>query len=474
MKPQGRDPHTYMLASPVRVADVFVPGTFSTSVGSPSAAVSGEGVWRTVILFGRGIGGKYYTALDVTGRGAFTTMSLATAPPIPLWSRGNPDTQNGTAAGTKNNTFSSQAGTYDFDAYATLGQTWAAPAIAFVSAATSTTLRTSGGVEFVAYTGGGYGSGPNATAEGTTLLALDMVTGDVTDFVDIGSRSGMSYANALVASPSSFNAELLSPGFVGHPAGSLTTRVYFPDIHGRLHRILTASAGSAITFADFGADQPIGNPVALLNYAGTQSTARPHVFVESGNDNRVTPPPAATPPFHMWGLRDEDLGGDPNTADSVGGPARVLFDIEFPSPFRGTVQPATAFNGAQEGRVFFAGNRFNLPGTANAPTPPPCVSSFDAILFAVGAESGAAAYDLPGGRSLTQTGQRIQAVRVEGGGLVVDTGLGAGAAPSPPPPPTPVAGAPPTDSNILFGPQPSSALAQQPPITYRLGSGVCR
>ena len=85
-------------------------------------------------------------------------------------------------------------------------------------------------------------------------------------------------------------------------------------------------------------------------------------------------------------MRDDDLPGDPDTADAVGGPAKVLFTIDFPNLFRGSVQPATAFNDASPplGRVFFGGNRFNLPDSPFAPQPqPPCRSSFDAILFAV-------------------------------------------------------------------------------------------
>ena len=58
------------------------------------------------------------------------------------------------------------------------------------------------------------------------------------------------------------------------------------------------------------------------------------------------------------------------------------------------------------GRVFFAGTRFNPPYPVGAPfAPPPCTglgcnpvvpcrSSFDSIVFALGAKSGDAAFDL--------------------------------------------------------------------------------
>ena len=476
MKTQARDPHTYMMASPVRFADVFVPGDFTRNVGS--VTVSGAGVWRTVLVFGRGIGGKYYTALDVTAPGPFTQKSLATAPPIPLWSRGNPDTLDGLAGGTANNTSS---GNTDGTQYAKLGQTWSVPAVAFVSAGDNITARTPGGVEFVAYTGSGYGSGSNAATEGTTLFTMDLLTGDLITSVDVGDRTGMAYENALVAGPSVFNPTQLRAGFIGTSASSRATRVYFPDIHGRIWRVMTAAPGSALLFADVGGNQPLGNSLALLNYTGTGSQDRPHVFAESGNDNRVTPPPADTPPFHMWGLRDEDNPGDPDPADAVGGPARVLFTIDFPNLFRGTVQPATAFNDASPpaGRVFFGGNRFNLPDSQFAPTPrPPCRSSFDAILFAVGASTGNAAYDLNSSgdqRSITLTGQRLQAVRVAGGRLVLDTGLNASTAPPPPAPPIAVAAQPQALADVFFGPQPgASALLAANPVQYKQGSSVCR
>jgi hypothetical protein len=257
--------------------------------------------------------------------------------------------------------------------------------------------------------------------------------------------------------------------------------VYFPDIHGRIWRVMTAAPGTALLFADVGGTQPVGNSLALLNYTGTGTQDRPHVFAESGNDNRVTPPPADTPPFHMWGLRDDENPADPDGADSVGGPAKVLFTIDFPNLFRGNVQPATAFNDASPpaGRVFFGGNRFNLPDSEFAPTPrPPCRSSFDAILFAVGAESGNAAYDLNSSgddRSITLTNQRVQAVRVAGGRLVLDTGLNANTAPPPPAPPIAAAAQPQALADIFFGPQPgASALLTANPVQYKQGSSVCR
>jgi hypothetical protein len=475
IKPQVRNPHTYVVATPIRVSDVFVPGNFSLNAGG--VTVGGAGVWRTIILFGRGIGGKYYTAIDVTAPGRVNESSLSTAPPIVLWSRGNPDTNSGSATGTDYNNDAS-----DFTAYSGMGQTWSVPAISFVTAAQNTTTRRPQGTEFVAYTGSGYG----AANEGSTIFTLDMLTGDVVRSFDVGDRAGVAYENSLVASAAAFNPAQLRPGFIGNSAASKSTRVYIPDVHGRIWRVLADSSTTPILFADAGPDQPFGNPVALVNYEGTGPAPKPHVFAEAGNDNRIFPPPAATPPFKMYGLRDDDLASDPDASDDVDGPAFRLFSIPFPDGFRGTTQPATAFNdpdplviGDEAARVFFAGTRFNPVSTPNAPPPPPCVSSFDSILFAVGAESGGAAYDLNASgddRSIQLNRQRIQAVRVHGGRLVVDTGLSAQNAPPPPAPPTINPPAPAPLANVLMGPPLNPDGTSRIPglVTYKVNSSVCR
>ena len=78
---QSRSQHTYMMGASVRFADVFVPNAGTTgnfngstatrSVGGVTTAPL-KGVWRRVLLVGRGIGGKYLTALDVTSPGPYT------------------------------------------------------------------------------------------------------------------------------------------------------------------------------------------------------------------------------------------------------------------------------------------------------------------------------------------------------------------------------------------------------------------
>ena len=59
-------------------------------------------------------------------------------------------------------------------------------------------------MEFVAYMGSGYGSGPTAASEGSTIYALDILTGDVVAAVNVGDRAEEGYENALVAGPAGF------------------------------------------------------------------------------------------------------------------------------------------------------------------------------------------------------------------------------------------------------------------------------
>ena len=56
--------HTFVMASSVRVADIFIPGGFTLQDNGVNVNYTGR--WRTVLFVGRGAGGKFYTAIDVT------------------------------------------------------------------------------------------------------------------------------------------------------------------------------------------------------------------------------------------------------------------------------------------------------------------------------------------------------------------------------------------------------------------------
>ena len=480
--PQSRANHVYMLSAPVRVTQVFVPGSWTTNIGG--VPLSGEGLWRNVILFGRGIGGKYLTALDVTAPGPFTQGSLSTTGPIPLWNRGNPDTQDGLAGGTVNNN------TDDATAYLEMGETWSVPAIAFVEKDRNVTQRKPEGVEFVAYSGSGYSA---VATEGKRFYALDLLTGDVIASANVGNRPGNGpddpFENVLVSGPVVFNEVTLSNRDLGvNPAQVVSTRVYFNDIHGRLFRIMTNDPATVTELADVNNSSdvlhPLGVPPALVFYGDPSGQEYPHIYIESGNDNRIFSPeavPAVTPPFKAWALVDADDPSDPDGGDGVVGPVRVLFTKEFPNLYRGTTQPATAFNTGGQARVLFAGTRYNPPATQFAPPPAPpvnpvvCRSSFDSILFALGAGTGNAAFDLNAtgqDEYIEYVNQQIKSVQVVGGQAIVDRGLNAEIAPTPPPSNTI---APPVVGSVFQGLSvPGGFVVSHRETPFAIGTAVCR
>jgi hypothetical protein len=436
MQGQGRSPHTYMIANSVRFSDVFVPGNWTESFTSRNYL----GRWRTVMVFGRGIAGKYYTALDITSPGQFNRSSLDTLPAFPIWSRGNPDTQRGVLGGGPNG-----IGGAD---YAKMGETWSVPAMAAVSPADF------GGSQFAMFMGSGYATDLTNAAEGKIFYAVDALTGDVLHALDeaatdstgtcnsIEAGETCPVRNALVANSAAYIPIQLQAGFVGNPAASTASMVYIGDLHGRMWKFITSSTGLGLVkiqpdsgpFADR-PDQPIGNAVALLNISAPTGQV-PHVYWATGNDRRVIPPD----PFKFVAMAD--IGAD------VDGTVRAtgLFSEPLDGAllgFRGTAQPATAFNATGLGRVFFIGTKFTDANVAGGD----CASRFDSVLFALGAVSGGAVFDLDssgtvtaGDKSVMISG-KVNAIRGSLGQIVLDkgeVGTSAGGVQAPPAPPAPV------------------------------------
>ena len=516
--PQKRDPHDYMIASAVRFSDVFVPnpGTASDPSATPTALTANgtslgnvNGVWRKIMFFGRGIGGKYMTAIDVTGPGPFTDMSLTTTGPLVLWNRGNPDTANGALQGQAGATLDNTQA--DYNAYAKMGETWSVPALGYVGRGThradnsallaTATTRKPSGADFVMYMGSGYGN----AGEGTTFYSLDPLTGDVITSVDVEQvaqttypelkRSGMAYSNALVASVVLFNPSRFVYATGGVPAPNVAaasvTRAYVGDLYGRVWKFLTAAPDIALPVADLGANQPVGTAAALLGLP-PNSSPQAYVYVTTGNDNRATV--STSSPFGNFGFHDggSDTATAVSTAVSVNGitvypPMDVQPDdtgviqwpVLFQPLFRGTAQPSTAYSddttsstGTILGRVFFAGTRFNAPNTQYAPVVPPypCRSSFDTILYGLAAKSGLPAYSI-GAYAIFQ-GSRVVAVSTEASPtqskLVKDEGLSTGGAIQPPPE---MGRAP--QAQVTSSVVPAAAPGAPQP-TVRFGSTVCQ
>ncbi len=452
-RPAKRDPHDYMISTGLRFADVFVPGPLAANDGSPRLSTLGVnalgGLWRRVLMFGRGQEGKYLTALDVTAPGPYPTLALASMPPIVLWNRGNPDTQDGTLTGTKNNTLTNG----DFDAYKLLGETWSVPTISRVKrlgtrrkpcvggsygnsstgASAYCSDQSSGGVEFVSFVGSGYGEA--GTREGYALFTLDTLTGDVVAYADVEAaavakgwdRSGSSYPgyrNAIVADPAAFEKDqyVVAARLSDHPASALTTRVYVADLHGRAWKFVAVQPDLAIPFADLGADQPVAVGAALIQPGRGTFVDLPHVYMIAGNETR------AAGPFQLFGLYDEKPSDTDTTEPAT---TAILFTRTLQptgagvGSFRGTLPPVTFYNNAGEARVAYGATRFNAPGSPDAPAVPPypCRSSFDSVVYGLKSESGSGAYNLPqdGGAA-----QFIQGARILSLAMIPDPPTGQG------------------------------------------------
>ncbi|MBX7184981.1 MAG: hypothetical protein K1Y01_07535 [Vicinamibacteria bacterium] len=472
-KAQNRFTKQYLIAAPVRFSDVFVPG--AASYGGTGFT----GVWRTLLFFGRGQGGKYYTALDITAPGPFTRLSAKSEPPIVVWSRGNPDTTKGitTAAGGVYNNSAS-----DYDGYLGMGETWSVPAVGFVKAADHATPRRASGTDFVLFTGSGYSdvttaSGPHALGEGKTFFVLDALNGDVVRSFDIPNNPAASptLSNFLVASPVYYSEDANGDSpvgfrFLGNPITVKAKTVYFGDIHSRIWRYDVNTPGTApkkFFEAPIGSDgnQPFATAVTVLqNRPDPSLPGDIFVYAEAGHDRRV--PTDASKPFKAYAFRDNN------------GTAVAEFFKNFPAGYRGTVQPAAAFAGPVPPApvVFFAGIKFSGA----------CVSVFDSILIAlkgIATVPGTpeAAFDLKatGDDSFIEFKEKkINAVRVSGeGNLVVDQGLNAQEVPPPPGVAPPAQTTTSGTSLVGMGLQPGTQAYKDLAATtvpYRIGSSVCR
>jgi hypothetical protein len=412
--PQSRVSPTFMFSSSLRFGDAFVAGSYTAPDNKTYA-----GKWRTLMFLGRGPGGKFMTGLDITGPGPFTRSALETRLPDVLWNRGNGDTA-------------------DTD-YATMGETWSIPSLVPVNPATDDTS----GKEWVLFMGSGFSDVPS---EGRNFYTVDVTNGDILRTADVGSATGSglrtNFLNAGVAGfvPVKLGASAAAPV---NAADGPATAAFVGDLHGRLFRFSTNALTTPTILKDLGPNQPIGVAVAALELKdGT--IRKPFVFGVTGADNRIFDPKGvplvATPPFVMFGVRD-DGSGITDLFSSVS----TTGTIPFPERFRGSTQPLVASVDAATGDanvVFFIGTQFNPAGTSLTSTEP-CVSSFDSIFFAVTAVSGNAAYDRQTGatddRSSIWRGQKVQNITSRGGKVVLDTGLNAGGPPPPPPPPAPQA-----------------------------------
>ena len=271
-----------------------------------------------------------------------------------------------------------------------------------------------------------------------------------------------------------------------------------PDLHGRVWKFETGALTSAkkILFADVraaapsGGDQPIGTQLALGQFAtsATDPTKAAYVFGVTGNDTRSDE--LTTSPFIAFAYRDDNTctsatpGGCATTPEK--GVKLFTKDLcEQPNcvqPFRGTLQPTAGISFALDptktngvGRVFFGGTRLVPPPPAPGSTPSGvsgvCRSRFDSIIFALGAESGLAAYDLNVSGSdeySLSTDSKIMGLSIIGSPAGAQLHVDEGLAPLAP------CAKPPDAGKSAFTPATTAVTSVNAMGVMRPGSSLCR
>jgi len=369
--------HEFFVASSATVQDAFLQDSPN---GSPE--------WRTVLAFGRGPGGKFLTALDITDVGEWdgtNSPSVPTGfqPPELLFTVGNRD------------------GVVDLDpngeSYDGLGETWSVPVMGRVN---------NGGAEgqWVLFAGSGYGC--VGTDEGRFLYVLKLEDGSVvrklgpiSDVVDGAAGDLGVDQNALVATPALFNPH--EPGV--NDGRDFITRVYIGDLQGLVHKLDCTDADPAnwelgvffevTSEADLSAgqgnhDQPIAVQAAILKLA---TTNRILIFLGTGGDSRVEQQEPDR--FKMVGMEDADslspiAANDPAFAGNlILTDAGDLFFFDLPEGHRALVAPVTARNTSTNGVVFFASSSKELVLVS-------CTVEFTSTLTAAAVTGGLGVFDL--------------------------------------------------------------------------------
>lgn len=265
--------HRYLLSGSPNVGDAFL-----------RSDRGGDDDWHTLLTFGRGRGGRFVTALDVTDP----------ANPLLRFNVGNRE-------GIDDNLLDG------------LGETWSTPVMGNVltDASRSDPDRVD---QWVAFLGGGYGCN-NANDEGQWLFALRLEDGSVhyADQVTNDSTAAIPY-NALVAMPRLFNPhEEDVADFVDH-----ITRVYIGDVQGNVWKLVTDDEDPANwelgVIAELGGDQPITAPMSIL-YDRPNDVV--YVAVGTGGDQRVD---GTLVDFKFVALIDRDPEGDVNLQYPLGTP----------------------------------------------------------------------------------------------------------------------------------------------------------
>ncbi len=368
--------HQFFVASSPSIQDVFLQD-----------APSGNPEWRTVLAFGRGPGGKFLTALDITDVGNWDGTSSQAVPtdfqpPDLLFTVGNND------------------GVVDLDGtgenYDGLGETWSVPVIERVQNGTPEG-------QWVLFAGSGYGC--EGTEEGRFLyvLALEDGTvyrklGPIPDVVDGAAGDVGVDLNALVATPALLNPH--EPGF--NDGRNFVTRVYIGDLQGLVHKLDCTDPDPAnwefgvffeVTSEADAAEgqglhnQPISAQAALLKLSGTNEIL---IFLGTGGDSRLEIEPDR---FKIVGVEDADNVSTVAVADPAFTGNLLLTDDGDPFFFdleeghRVQVPPVAARNTNTNGVVFFASTVRDFDLAL-------CTQEFSSILTAASVSGGLGSFDM--------------------------------------------------------------------------------
>jgi Tfp pilus tip-associated adhesin PilY1 len=348
--------------------------------------------WHSLLAFGRGRGGKFYTVLDITkgkdwdgntGNVEALPVNDATNHPILRFTVGNKDDVVDADVG---------GGPTNYDG---MGETWSVPVMGPV--------KTGSGNQWVLFAGSGYGC--DGTDEGRYLYVLKIEDGSIVrKFGPIANNATAPVThNAMIAWPTIFNP---------HEAGEddnrdFVTRAYIGDLQGNVHKLECSNTDpdqwTFNVFYSLGVNQPISAPIAIMNQKNMNKIL---VFVGTGGDSRVTLP--ADEFFVFAGFVDNDIDGanTPGTpiTDPTSGDAFIL---DLPPGEEVFVSPvvASAADGA-DGTVFVATTKPQI----NAD----CEYEFSSTLFAFDATTGLGAFDLDPATDGTQSSTDLGTQKVTG------------------------------------------------------------
>jgi hypothetical protein len=373
--------HRFMLSGAPNVLDVFL-----------RADRGQDDEWHTVAGFGRGRGGRFMTALDIT--------DAATDPDDLelLWNRGNREGIND--------------GQLDG-----LGETWSVPVFGNVDTRTDPSVSDNRIDQWLLFAGGGYGCN-NAATEGRFLFAFRVEDGFLYHRASITADPQAPIGpNAIPATPTLYNPHDEDAA----DNKDFVTRVYVPDVHGRVWKLITSDPDPANwtmnIFAEMGPDHPITAAVTLMKDIFQPN--RVFVMGGSGGDRRA-PIPQGGFKFRIWLDKDVETANttqyasDSFESERIFNPEERMFVPAVTAGEIGDPLPAV---------VFFAASREDFDRTV-------CTITFNSSLYALGIESGNPEFDLDSsqpGEDVVSLGEgKVQGLFVRDGNLYVSESGGLG------------------------------------------------